>query len=104
MSLRTTTQALIGCQSSENGEICSYKAINDSWVKDYYQLNKVISVNNLGTIEWTDENSDNRGFTLTFAQNYPAPMLRGLSFIGGMVTVNFDQNANNTLNICKKPN
>jgi hypothetical protein len=104
MSLRVTTQALIACETWPTGEMCSYKALSDSWAKTNYELNKTITIGKLGTIEWKDESSENRGFVLTFAKDYAIESVRNLSFLGGMVTVNFDQNAQNTLNICKKPN
>ncbi len=102
LSLRTTTQALLGCQTTSNGEVaCSYHALSDSWVKTTYTEDGLIQIGELGTIVLHNPEDTNRGFTLTFKNDFAYPHLRGQNFIGGMVAVNFDQNGNNTINICK---
>lgn len=103
LTLRTTTQALIACQTSTSGEVvCSFKALNDKWITSQYEINQTISIKELGNIEWRDQSNSNRGFVLTFAENTPYPHLRGAEFMGGMVSVNFNQNNVNTINICQK--
>jgi hypothetical protein len=103
LTLRLTTQALIGCQISSTGEqVCSYRPMKDSWIKSSFILDKDITIAGLGKIEWRDITNSNRGFTLTFAEDFSSIHLRGREFIGGMVAVNFDQNGLNTINICKQ--
>lgn len=102
LSQRTTVQALLGCQTSSTGEqICSFSPIHDQWTKSNYGLSDKITINNIGTIEFRDETNTNRGFVLTFADNFVYSQLRGKEFVGGMITVNFNQNGINTANICK---
>jgi hypothetical protein len=102
LSLRTTVQALLGCQKSSNGEqICSFSPIHDQWTKTTYGLNDKITINNIGSIELRDETNTNRGFVLTFADNFVYSQLRSKEFVGGMITVNFNKNGINTANICK---
>ena len=102
LSLRTSTQALLGCQTSNSGEVfCSYRPLTDSWLKTHFSEDGIISIKELGDITFQNPSDLNRGFALTFNQNAPYPHLNGQSFIGGMVSVNFDQNGNNTINICK---
>lgn len=102
LSLRSTTQALLGCQTTSNGEVaCSYHALNDSWIKTNYAEDGLIHIAELGVIALHNPDDTNRGFVLTFKNDFAYPHLRGQNFIGGMVSVNFDQNGNNTINICR---
>ncbi|MBC7712533.1 MAG: hypothetical protein H7177_04315 [Rhizobacter sp.] len=96
LSMRSTTQALLGC----SGDACSYHPVDDSWLKITYEENGVITIKELGTIKFKNPADTNRGFELTFDNNFPYPHLQNHSFIGGMVAVNFDQNGKNTINIC----
>lgn len=103
LSLRSTTQALIGCQTSSSGEVlCSYKPLNDQWLKSVYNSSdESIHVPLLGDIAFHNPQDINRGFTLTFKKDFIYPHLSGESFPGGMVSVNFNQDGKNVLNICK---
>ncbi|QDK41953.1 hypothetical protein DOM21_10940 [Bacteriovorax stolpii] len=102
LSLRSTTQALIGCQTSTSGEeLCSFKPLYDQWLKGVYTTDKAVHVSLLGDIVFTNPANINRGFTLTFKKDFLYPHLEGQSFPGGMVSVNFNQDGKNVLNICK---
>ena len=100
---RVTTQALLGCQTTSSGDVaCSYRPLEDIWVKKEYSINnEIIKINNIGDITFKNPDDTNRGFNLQFNKDFGYPHLRGKNFIGGMVSVNFDQNARNTINICK---
>lgn len=100
---RLTIQALLGCQTTSQGEVaCSYHALKDTWLKSVYtNINEVITIQNIGEIIFTKPEDLNRGFTLHFKDDFDYHHLSGESFSGGMVSVNFDQNARNTINICK---
>lgn len=100
---RVTTQALLGCQTIPNGDVaCSYHALEDIWVQyEYAIFNNVVSVKNIGTITLEDPADLNRGFSLKFHNDFGYPHLRGKVFAGGMVSVNFNQHAQNIINICK---
>ena len=100
--MRTTTQALLGCQA----DFCSYHPINDTWSKISYSLNffdKKIHIPILGIIDYYNPEDINRGFELEFTSEYKLPHLAGKKFIGGMVSVNFNQDGINTMNLCRKP-
>lgn len=102
LSVRTTTQALLGCQA----DFCSYHPINDTWTKSHYSIlesDKKIHVPNLGVIDYYNPSDINRGFELEFNSEYKYPHLAGQKFIGGMVSVNFNQDGVNTMNICRTP-
>lgn len=101
LSLRTTVQALLGCQTTSTGEMCSFSPIDDQWTKSTYDLKEKITINKIGIIEFRDEANTNRGFVLTFTDDFAYSHLRGKEFIGGMITVNFDQNGINTAKLCK---
>ena len=100
---RVTTQALLGCQTTSNGEVaCSYHSLEDIWVKLDYSINgEIIKIKNIGSITLKNPQDTNRGFNLHFNEDFGYPHLRGQNFIGGMVSVNFDQDGRNTINICK---
>lgn len=101
LSLRSTVQALLGCQTSTSGEqICSFSPLSDQWVKSTYKLDQTITIEKLGSILMTDETNVNRGFTMTFSKDFAYPHLRKESFIGGMISVNFNQNGVNTAKLC----
>jgi hypothetical protein len=103
LSLRLTTQALLGCQTLPSGEVaCSYSPVNDQWIKSTYTEDGNIHVPELGIIELRNPLDTNRGFEMTFKDDFERLHLRGQKFIGGMVAVNFDQNGINTINICKE--
>lgn len=100
--LRTTVQALLGCQTSSSGEqVCSFSPLDDKWTSSNYMVSDKILIKNIGEIELRDETNINRGFVLTFADNFLYPHLRGQEFIGGMISVNFNQFAVNTAKLCK---
>nr|BDT28159.1 hypothetical protein BHI3_16250 [Bacteriovorax sp. HI3] len=102
LSLRSTTQALIGCQTSNSGEeLCSFKPLYDQWLKGDYSASEAVHVPLLGDITFTNPANINRGFTLTIKKDFIYPHLEGQSFPGGMVNVNFNQDGKNVLNICK---
>lgn len=102
LSLRTTVQALLGCQTTSTGEqMCSFSPIEDQWSKSTYDLKEKITINKIGTIDFRDETNTNRGFVLTFADDFIYSHLRGQEFIGGMISVNFNQNGINTTKLCK---
>lgn len=104
LSLRSTTQALISCQTSTTGEeMCGFKPLQDQWLKGNYfgHSPEKILVPFLGSIAFTLPDNINRGFTLTFKDDFIYPHLRGQSFPGGMVSVNFNQDGVNVYNICK---
>ncbi len=102
LSLRSTTQALIACQTSSSGEeLCSFKPLLDQWLKGLYTADEAIHIPLLGDIAFTNPANINRGFTLTFKKDFIYPHLEGQSFPGGMVSVNFNQDGKNVLNICK---
>lgn len=102
LSLRTTVQALLGCQTSSTGEqMCSFSPLEDQWTKSTYELKDKITIQQIGQIELRDETNINRGFVLTIADDFIYPHLRGLEFVGGMITVNFNQNGINTAKLCK---
>ena len=97
LSMRLTTQALLGCQ----GEACSYYPVADQWTKTTYTENGIIQIPELGRIILDNPENTNRGFEITFKDDFIHPHLSGLKFIGGMVAVNFNQHGVNTMNICK---
>ena len=102
LSIRTTVQALLGCQTTSTGDqVCSFSPIHDQWTKSVYDLKETITINHLGSIELKDESNTNRGFVITFANDFIYPVLRGREFIGGMISVNFNQDGINTAKICK---
>ena len=97
LSLRLTKQALLGCQTTSSGEeLCSFKPLDDQWIKGNYSIDEKINVPNLGTIELSNPSNLNRGFFLNFNSSFP-----GQSFPGGMVLVNFNHEGKNTAFICK---
>lgn len=101
LSMRSTVQALLGCQTTPSGqELCSFGQINDQWIQSSYQLDEKISVPRIGSIHFKDETNVNRGFTLTFSDDFTYPHLRGHEFIGGMITTNFNQHGKNSISIC----
>ncbi len=102
LSLRSTTQALIACQTSNTGEeLCSFKPLFDQWLKSTYTADAEINVPFLGTVIFSNPQNINRGFTLNFKDDFIYPHLQGRSFPGGMVSVNFNQDGKNVQNICK---
>lgn len=102
LSMRTTVQALLGCQTTSNGqELCSFGQLSDSWSQSIYQLDNKIIIPQVGSILFKDETNVNRGFGLTFAEDFTYPHLRGLEFDGGMITTNFNQQGKNSTVICK---
>lgn len=102
LSLRSTVQALLGCQTSSSGEeICSFSPLKDQWVKLTYMLTHKIVIPQIGIINFRDQSNTNRGFVITFADDFPYPHLRRQEFIGGMIKVNFNQDGINTAKLCK---
>lgn len=102
LSMRTTVQALLGCQVTPSGqELCSFGPLADQWNQASYQLDDRIVIPQIGTILFKDETNVNRGFTLTFSDDFSYPHLRGQEFVGGMVTTNFNQYGKNSAAICK---
>ncbi|MBY0414593.1 MAG: hypothetical protein K2Q18_10520 [Bdellovibrionales bacterium] len=98
LSMRLTKQALIAC----SGEACSFKPLSDTWIKDSYSLDgDVVSILNVGSIAFNNPENTNRGFTLKFSETFPNESLRLKSFIGGMISTNFNQDGLNVINICK---
>lgn len=97
LSLRLTKQALLGCQTTSNGEeACSYKPLSDQWIKTHYDLGEKITISSFGAIELFNPSDLNRGFHLTFENIFPNQI-----FPGGMVLVNFNHEGKNTAFICK---
>lgn len=102
LTLRSTTQALIGCQTSSSGEeLCSFKPLMDQWLKGEYTLLETINVPMIGSINLVNPENTNRGFNLKFKSKFTYPHLEGKEFPGGMVSVNFNQDGKNVINICK---
>ena len=103
LSLRSTIQALLGCQTSSSGEeICSFRPLNDQWVKLPFDVSDKIFIPQVGTIDFRDQSNINRGFVLTFSNDFSYTQLRAKEFSGGMIKVNFNQDGINTAKICKK--
>lgn len=101
LSMRTTVQALLGCQITPSGqELCSFGPMDDKWNQTTYQLNNKIIVPQIGSILFRDETNINRGFTLTFSDDFAYPHLRGHEFTGGMITANFNQFGKNSAVLC----
>jgi len=102
LSMRTTVQALLGCQITPSGqELCSFGPVADQWSQTSYQLDDKVTISQIGSIYFKDETNINRGFTLTFSDDFAYPHLRGQVFVGGMVSTNFNQHGKNSAAICK---
>lgn len=101
---RLTTQALIGCQTTSTGEeACSYRPLNDQWIKGLYEFtqNNQVSIDKIGTVTFFNPENQNRGFRLKFSADFSLIKLQNLEQVGGMVKVNFNQNGINTTRMCE---
>lgn len=98
-SIRLTTQELLGCQTTNGNEVCSYRPVENHWLESsWLKENDLLNLKELGELSF-DENLGT--YSIRLPNNFSIAELSGKSFKGNMVLVNFDDHGVNTANLCK---
>lgn len=103
VNVRGTEVGLVGCQQTNQGEVCSYRPYPET--KTLKTLNWSVSENHLvihglGRIEKIRDDFPWLGFKFTFNSDLADPVLRSVSVTGGKVQVNFNKEDVNSARLC----
>lgn len=105
VKVRTMQMGLAGCQSTHQGEVCSYRPYNDTKIlipSTWSEISSgVISIAGLGSIQKIRDDFPWLGFKLIFNEDYSDPVLRSVQSVGGKVQINFDDSDRNVVLICR---
>lgn len=102
--VRTMEMGLAGCQSTPQGEVCSYRPYPQTKVLEtatWIEEENVLEVSGYGRIIKIRDDYPWQGFKFTFNADYSNPVLRSVESIGGKVQVNFNFDDKNVSQICK---
>lgn len=103
VNVRSTEMGLVGCQQTNQGEVCSYRPYPETKTLrtlDWSLMGNKLVIHGLGKIEKIRDDFPWLGFRFTFNDDLADPVLRSVSAIGGKVQVNFNKDDVNSARLC----